>query len=124
MSEPTKWTPQQQIDSLAAQLHSERESRKREKEKMGEITEAWGRLSGATGEGKMSETIQMENDDFCEIMCVLHGVGLMMAREKRTKTDDERWALFSRVIRIVTRYDERFQPSGPADSNADREMVK
>jgi hypothetical protein len=30
MSEPTKWTPQQRIDNLAAQLHEERKSRKLE----------------------------------------------------------------------------------------------
>lgn len=106
MSEPTKWTPQQRIDSLAAQLHAERESRRQEKNQMNEI-------------------IQMESDDFHEIMVVLHCVGLMMAREERTKTDDERWSLFSRVIHVVTKYDARFQPDEPAmDAPGEKETAQ
>jgi hypothetical protein len=104
MSEPTKWTPQQQIDSLAEQLHAERESRKRERD-------------------TASETIQMTEDDFCEVMETLRLAGLLMAHDARTKTDDERWAIFSRAIHIVMKYDARFQPANPA-TNADYGLVK
>ena len=68
--------------------------------------------------------IQMEKADFCEIMTVLHCVGLMMARDSRTKTDDERWALFARVVDVVTKYDKRFQPDEPATDSANKETVK
>jgi len=53
--------------------------------------------------------IQILEDDFFQIMDTLREAGVAMAKDPRTKIEDERWALFSRVVGLVSRYDRRVQ---------------
>ncbi len=57
----------------------------------------------------MSKFIKMQHRGFQELMLALQAAGRMMAKDGRTKKDDERWGLFCRIVNLCARYDRRFQ---------------